>query len=123
MSEPPDRHCLCCTGSAAYSPEEVIAQRGEDCDTAYIVLNGTCDLLVGCEGKEDHTGQPTLPSLFWRPHTLFSSCNLNPTLDAPKKHGVHNVLQVFFKSPRSLSLLVTLQQLKLFVVMLLLLQT
>ncbi|DBA77663.1 TPA: hypothetical protein ACH3X1_009459 [Trebouxia sp. C0004] len=41
--------------SAAYKPGEVIAHKGEDCDTAYVVLNGTCDLLADCEGKADST--------------------------------------------------------------------
>ncbi|KAL0037225.1 hypothetical protein WJX79_007052 [Trebouxia sp. C0005] len=41
--------------SVAYKPGEVIAQKGEDCDTAYVVVNGTCDLLVDCESKEDST--------------------------------------------------------------------
>ncbi|KAA6419574.1 MAG: hypothetical protein FRX49_10499 [Trebouxia sp. A1-2] len=43
------------SSSVAYKPGEVIAQKGEDCDTAYVVVNGTCDLLVDCESKEDST--------------------------------------------------------------------
>lgn len=74
------------------------------CDTAYVVLNGTCDLLADSEGKENSTGQPSLPSLFWKSHTLFASCKLwtQPSMHQ-KSMGSTMRCSVFSCLPGSLS--------------------